>query len=75
MANENHFCTCNETTCKLHPTNHDMGCDPCIRKNLKKGEMPGCFFHLISDDTSELEEFTIDSFVKFYLENKKTKTQ
>jgi hypothetical protein len=52
-----------------------MGCDPCIRKNLNKGEMPGCFFHLVNDDTSKADDFTIDGFVKFYLDNKESKIQ
>lgn len=38
------FCTCTATTCPNHPTNHDMGCTPCIEKNLKNHEIPGCFF-------------------------------
>lgn len=75
MANQNHFCTCNETNCKLHPVNHDKGCDPCIRKNLNKGEMPGCFFHLVNDDTSKADDFTIEGFVKFYLSNKESQAQ
>ncbi|WHH59855.1 DUF6485 family protein [Petroclostridium sp. X23] len=72
MTNHKHFCTCKDTNCKLHPFNHNLGCDPCIRKNLNAGEIPSCFFHLIDDDISHLSEFTIESFVKFYLENKKT---
>ncbi len=38
------FCTCTATTCPNHPSNHDMGCTPCIEKNLKNHEIPGCFF-------------------------------
>ncbi|MFR3729349.1 DUF6485 family protein [Lacrimispora sp.] len=71
MTNQKHFCTCTETTCQLNPCNHDLGCDPCIRKNLNKGEIPGCFFHLIDDDTSQLHDFTIEGFVKFYMDTKK----
>lgn len=67
MINQKHFCACKDTKCKLHPSNHNLGCDPCIKKNLKAGEIPSCFFHLIDDDISELKEFTIESFVKFYL--------
>lgn len=71
MENQKHFCTCQERNCKLNPCNHDRGCDPCIQKNLKAGEIPSCFFRLVSDDLSELHEFTIESFVRFYLETKK----
>lgn len=65
-----HFCTCQETNCKLHPVNHALGCDPCIQKNLKLGEIPGCFFRLISHDLSQLDEFTVEAFAKFYLKQK-----
>jgi hypothetical protein len=71
MADREPFCTCKDLNCKLHPTNHDRGCDLCIRKNLKHGEIPSCFFHLVHDDISGLDEFTIDRFVRFYLEHKK----
>lgn len=63
-------CTCKDTTCKLHPSNHKLGCDPCIQKNLKAGEIPGCFFHLVKDDLSDVTDFTMEGFSKFYLENK-----
>jgi len=64
-----HFCTCRDLDCKLHPVNHDRGCDLCVRKNLQRGEIPSCFFRLVQDDLSGLKEFTMDSFVRFYLEN------
>lgn len=41
------FCTCKDTACPLHPSNHDRGCTPCIRKNLQQHEIPSCFFNLI----------------------------
>ena len=44
------ICTCKDTKCPLHPDNHDKGCTPCIRKNLKLGEIPNCFFDLVTDD-------------------------
>ena len=37
------FCTCTDTKCPFHPSNHDMGCTPCIAKNLKEREIPTCF--------------------------------
>lgn len=70
MTIQRHFCTCKDTTCKLNPENHNLGCDPCIQKNIKAGEIPSCFFHLIDEDISHLKEFTIESFVKFYLSKK-----
>ncbi|MCR4884485.1 MAG: DUF6485 family protein [Clostridiales bacterium] len=38
------FCTCTDTNCPFHPTNHNQGCTPCIAKNLKEREVPSCFF-------------------------------
>ena len=70
MTSNKHFCNCKDTDCKFNPCNHDLGCTPCIRKNLKKGEIPSCFFNLVNDDLSEVDEFTIESFVKFYMKNK-----
>ena len=33
-----HFCTCQNTACRCHPSNHDQGCDLCIQKELRKGD-------------------------------------
>lgn len=63
------FCTCLDTKCPLHPINHANGCNPCIAKNLQKGEIPTCFFKKVNPDISSLKEFTVESFVNFYLEN------
>lgn len=71
MTDNKNFCSCNDTECKLHPSNHTLGCNPCIQKNLKAGEIPSCFFHLFKDDISQLNDFSIEGFVKFYMENKK----
>lgn len=71
MENNKHFCTCTDLNCKLHPHNNPKGCDLCIKKNLKKREIPSCFFKLVNDDISELKEFTIESFVNFFIKNKK----
>ena len=38
------FCSCTDTGCPFHPTNHEQGCTPCIAKNLKEKEIPTCFF-------------------------------
>ena len=47
MNNLSTFCTCSFVDCPLHPTNHDKGCSLCISKNLKKGEIPNCFFNMV----------------------------
>ena len=39
------FCTCPDTACPFHPSNHDKGCAPCVAKNLKEREIPTCFFN------------------------------
>lgn len=67
------FCTCEDTNCPLHPNNHDKGCNLCIAKNLKKGEIPTCFLKKINPDISEIKNFTIDDFVNFYLKHSNTK--
>ncbi|WP_246599248.1 DUF6485 family protein [Clostridium lacusfryxellense] len=56
--------------CKLNPHNHSTGCDLCIKKNLKAREIPSCFFKLVNEDISKLKEFTIEEFVKFFIQNK-----
>lgn len=66
------FCTCEDTNCPLHPSNHDKGCNLCIAKNLKKGEIPTCFFKKINSDISQIKNFTIEDFVNFYLKHSNT---
>lgn len=39
------FCTCTDTKCPCHPSNHNKGCTLCIAKNLEQREIPSCFFH------------------------------
>lgn len=43
-------CLCTDHACPLHPTNHDQGCTPCVRKNQARGEIPSCFFKLAAPD-------------------------
>lgn len=71
MENKKHFCTCCDHNCPFNPVNHDGGCDPCIEKNLRAGEIPSCFFKKIDEDLSGLKTFTMESFVSFYLEHHK----
>jgi len=67
---DKHFCSCTVFTCPHHPSLHENGCDPCIQKNLRQGEIPSCFYRMISDDLSSIKEYNLESFVNFYLENK-----
>lgn len=52
--NLSEFCTCKDTDCPLHPSNHDKGCSLCIAKNLKLGEIPNCFFNLVDKEKKTL---------------------
>lgn len=59
------FCTCQNTKCKFHPTNHDQGCDLCIKANLdgKTKTLPRCFFHtLMGDDVSRIKKWSFEEF-------------
>ena len=64
-----HFCNCPVEKCPRHPGNHDNGCDPCIKDNLKRGKMPACFFRAIQDDVNDVRDFTIEGFVHFFMEH------
>ena len=50
MSNQVPFCTCDDTSCSFHPTNHDKGCTPCIAKNIKENEVPTCIFKKADPD-------------------------
>lgn len=65
-VNAKEFCTCPVEKCPRHPKNHNGGCDPCILDNLKRGKMPACFYRVVSDDVSEVRDFTIQGFVDFF---------
>ncbi len=58
------FCTCADRECPLNPVNHDRGCDFCVAKCLKAGEIPSCFFHKVSDDLKGHTDWTYAGFAK-----------
>lgn len=66
-----HFCTCTDLNCPLHPKNHDKGCDLCIQKNLRMKEIPSCFFKAVDSDTSGVDDFSFEGFARFLQERKK----
>jgi len=68
---KNHFCTCIVKECPKHPHNHDDGCDPCIEKNLKLGEIPTCFWLNVPKITGTTE-YSAENFAKFVAEKNKT---
>lgn len=61
MKEAREFCTCKDTDCPCHPSNHEHGCTMCILKNLKEKEIPSCFFndidHEKTSDTWYYEDF------------------
>lgn len=61
MDNLSPFCTCQNRNCPLHPSKHNMGCAPCIRKNLLLKELPNCFF----DQVEHSDARTGDTFADF----------
>jgi len=67
---EKHFCTCPAESCPHHPAIQSKGCDSCINKNLQQNEIPACFFLSVSKDVDGLTEFSVESFVRFYLKHK-----
>lgn len=54
------FCACGDTSCPYNPANHEMGCTPCIEKNLREGEIPSCFFKAVSGRTDQGSYHYID---------------
>lgn len=65
--NLSEFCTCKDTDCPLHPSNHDKGCSLCIAKNLKLGEIPNCFFNLV-DKEHKSTDYKFADFAKLVLD-------
>ncbi|WP_077613368.1 DUF6485 family protein [Clostridium sp. Marseille-P2415] len=67
---DQHFCNCIVTNCKHHPLNHSEGCDLCIKKNLKSGEIPTCFWLRILDDICGNKRYRFADFTDFYQKHK-----
>lgn len=65
--NLSEFCTCKDTDCPLHPSNHDKGCSLCIAKNLKLGEIPNCFFNLV-DKENKSADYKFADFARLVLD-------
>ncbi len=58
------FCTCSDHSCPLNPVNHHRGCDLCVQKCLKLGEIPSCFFNAVCDGEKP-EGYTYQGFADF----------
>ncbi|MBQ8506644.1 MAG: hypothetical protein IJ466_04355 [Clostridia bacterium] len=67
MENKAGFCTCNSLDCPHHPSNHDKGCTPCIEKNLRMREIPGCFFRKVEGHES-CTSYYFEDFARLVLE-------
>ena len=62
-----HFCTCTDHACPLNPhnpKNGGKGCDLCIQKCLRLGEIPSCFFNAVSA-AERPESYTYEGFAAF----------
>lgn len=70
MSSSVEFCTCKNMDCPLHPTKHDKGCTPCIKKNLRLKEIPNCFFDLV-DGAESREGDSFEDFAKLILKGQK----
>ena len=68
MAEEKLFCTCSDRECPNHPANHDKGCTPCIRKYLRSGEIPTCFFVSALGETDGISDWSRESFARLVME-------
>lgn len=66
------FCTCDNFKCTLNPTNHDQGCNLCIKRNLRKQLIPRCFFLKVTNDVNDDTDFSFESFAKYVLEKNNT---
>ena len=67
-----HFCTCTDHACPFNPHNPEndgKGCDLCITKCLKRGEIPSCFFKAVSAEKKPENGYTYRDFAKFVTEH------
>jgi hypothetical protein len=65
---DEHFCTCTDLDCPLNPNSprcRKRACDGCIRKCLKAGEIPSCFFKAVHADTSGNSDWTYQGFAAY----------
>ena len=69
MSNWESYCTCTDLNSPCHPSRHQLGCTPCVRKNLKQGEIPSCFFKKV-DDTGKPEAYFFENFADWVKEHK-----
>ena len=69
---EKHFCTCTDMACPFNPNapiSKHKNCDLCIKKCLKGGEIPACFFKDIHGDTSHQTDYSYEGFCKYFAQH------
>lgn len=66
MRTAKDFCSCRDTKCPRHPTNHEHGCDLCIRKCIHDGEIPSCFFNEVGS-AADAPGYTYKDFAEMVL--------
>lgn len=59
------FCTCVDHECPCHPINHDLGCTPCIAKNLDEEAVPVCLFRKIEPDMDRKQDYSFQGYARF----------
>jgi len=65
-----HFCTCTDLECSLNPNSsgcRHRNCDRCVKKNLKAGEIPNCFFKAVHEDISGTTDMTHQGFADWVI--------
>lgn len=66
-----HFCTCADHACARNPhnpKNWSKGCDLCIQKCLRHGEIPSCFFNAVGGGKKPEGGYTYRGFAEFVLQ-------
>ena len=71
-----HFCTCTDHGCPFNPHNAEgggKGCDLCITKCLKHGEIPSCFFKAVDSQKKPEGGYTYRHFAEFVIKDQEKK--
>ena len=63
-----HFCTCQNTACRCHPSNHSQGCDLCIQKRAAQRRDPQLLFQSGDPARETVEDCTMAAFARRVLE-------
>lgn len=61
------FCPCTDFDCPFNPQNHKEGCNLCVEDSLKCKELPKCFFFRVTDNISNIEDWSFEAFANLVL--------